>query len=190
MTSSVPQLVHLNGPPGIGKSTIAEMYASRHPGTLRLDIDYLHRLVGGWQDRETQTHRLLRPVALAMATSHLRGGHDVLLPQCLATIHEINEFEEAARRANAKFREVVLLDSQQSAIERFERRTKENDDEWIQHSARVIELEGGPLFLAGIYDKLLAVLEERPSAVVLTNMWGDPEGTYERLVASLNYRMA
>jgi MoxR-like ATPase len=33
------RLVHLNGPPGIGKSTLAAVYADRHPGTLNLDVD-------------------------------------------------------------------------------------------------------------------------------------------------------
>ncbi len=67
-------LIHLNGPPGIGKSTLAALYADRHPGTLNLDIDTLHPLVGGWQDPDNHTHQVLRPVALAMASTHLGGG--------------------------------------------------------------------------------------------------------------------
>ena len=72
--SPVTSLIHLNGPPGIGKSTLSALYAERHPGTLNLDIDSLHRLVGGWQDVDNRTHDVLRPVALAMASAHLRGG--------------------------------------------------------------------------------------------------------------------
>ncbi len=45
----MPRLIHINGPPAIGKSTIAELYTADHPGTLLLDIDRVRMLVGGWQ---------------------------------------------------------------------------------------------------------------------------------------------
>jgi ABC-type cobalamin transport system ATPase subunit len=35
----VVRLIHLNGPPGIGKSTIASAFADRHPGVRNLDIE-------------------------------------------------------------------------------------------------------------------------------------------------------
>src|SRR6478735_5069207 len=35
------RLIHLNGPPGIGKSTIARRYAADHPGVLVCDNDVL-----------------------------------------------------------------------------------------------------------------------------------------------------
>lgn len=50
MYGAVPRLIHVNGPPGIGKSTPADLYVKRHPGALNLDVDRLHELVGGWQD--------------------------------------------------------------------------------------------------------------------------------------------
>lgn len=43
----MPQLILLNGPPAVGKSTLAARYADDHPGTLNLDIDLLHPLIGG-----------------------------------------------------------------------------------------------------------------------------------------------
>ncbi|MBA8793744.1 adenylate kinase family enzyme [Friedmanniella endophytica] len=46
----MPRLIHLNGPPGIGKSTLAALGVERHPGTLDLDADQLHPLIGGWLD--------------------------------------------------------------------------------------------------------------------------------------------
>ncbi len=71
---AVPRLIHLNGPPGIGKSTLAQMYADEHPGVLNLDIDRLRALVGGWRDRFAETGELVRPLALDMAGTHLRAG--------------------------------------------------------------------------------------------------------------------
>lgn len=189
-TAATPRLLLLNGPPGIGKSTIAEMYAARHPGTLSLDIDCLHRLVGGWQQRETRAHQLLRPTALAMATSYLGSRRDVVLPQYLATLEEIESFADAARQAGARFREFVLLDSREAAIERFEHRGRENDDPWIQHNVRVVAMQGGPRHLAKMYDELLAVTQNRPSVTFLTSVWGKPEDTYSLLLETLHRPMA
>lgn len=43
----VSRLIHLNGPPGIGKSTLARRYVDAHPGVLNCDIDVLRTLIGG-----------------------------------------------------------------------------------------------------------------------------------------------
>jgi AAA domain len=179
----VPALIHLNGPPGIGKSTLAALYAQRHPGTLDLDIDSLHRLVGGWQDAVHDTHAILRPVARAMAATHLTGGRDVVLPQYLARIPEIEAFERVATEAGAAFVEVVLLDDRTPSIERFERRPA--DSEWERHNRRVVAEQGGVAMLGEMYDRLLAVVAQRPGAVVVRSELGAVEATYESLVTAL-----
>ncbi|OLP53184.1 hypothetical protein BJM39_01945, partial [Salmonella enterica subsp. enterica serovar Javiana] len=160
----VPRLLHLNGPPGIGKSTLAARYAHDHPGTLNLDIDTLHELVGGWRDPANRTHEVLRPVALAMAATHLRGGRDVVLPQYLGRLDAIESFEQAAVDAGAGFVEVVLLDDRTGSLERFDRR--DDDSPWGRHNRRLVADQGGTEFLAQMYDRLLEVVERRPRAVV------------------------
>ncbi|TCO60925.1 hypothetical protein [Actinocrispum wychmicini] len=35
----MPRLIHLNGPPAIGKSTLAERYVDDHPALLRMYDD-------------------------------------------------------------------------------------------------------------------------------------------------------
>lgn len=176
-------LIHLNGPPGIGKSTLSALYAERHPGTLNLDIDSLHRLVGGWQDVDSHTHEVLRPVALAMASTHLGGGRSVILPQYLARLDEINAFEKVAHEQGADFLEVVLLDEKAESIARFERRG--DDSAWGEHNRRLVALQGGPKMLAAMYDRLLEILQLRPSAVIVRSEPEAVEHTYESLIQVL-----
>ena len=137
-----PLLLHLNGPPAIGKSTLAALWTDRHPGTLNLDIDALHRLIGGWQDEDNRTHDILRPVALAMAATHLHGGRDVVLPQYLAKLEEIQRFEQVAHDHGATFREIVLLADKPESIDRFERR--HDLTEWDEHNRALVARHGGP----------------------------------------------
>ncbi|GAA2093024.1 hypothetical protein GCM10009841_02360 [Microlunatus panaciterrae] len=176
-------LIHLNGPPGIGKSTLAALYAERHPGTLNLDIDSLHGLVGGWRDPDNHTHEVLRPIALAMASTHLGGGRNVILPQYLARLEEIDAFEKTARDQGADFREVVLLAEKAESIARFD--TRKDDSAWGRHNHWLVEVQGGQVMLAAMYDQLLEILQSRPSAVVVRSAPEAVEETYASLTQAL-----
>ena len=76
-------LLLLNGPPGIGKSTVAKRLSSGRPLSLCLDIDMLRRSLGQWMDHPEQSGALARDLALAAAERHLQGGHGVVVPQFL-----------------------------------------------------------------------------------------------------------
>jgi predicted ABC-type ATPase len=178
------RLVLLNGPPGIGKSTLSALHADRHPGTLNLDIDTMAPLVGGWQDLGGRVHEVLRPLALAMAAAHLRGGRDVVVPQYLARVDEIVAFSDVARQEGAAFREVVLFDSRERAVERFERRVP-HDDPVVRQNHRVVDHGGGAARLGAMYDTLLEVVARRPGAVVVRSEPGAVEETYRLLAAAL-----
>jgi 2-phosphoglycerate kinase len=173
-------LIHLNGPPGIGKSTISALYADRHPGTLNLDIDALLPLVGGWRDPDNHTHEVIRDDALAMAAAHLRGGRNVVLPQYLGRLDQISRFEQVAIDNGATFLEFILLDSKEESVGRFGRR--ENSTQWDQHSHEFVANNGGPTMLTRMYDELLETARQRPSAVVIRSEHGAVEETYAQLV--------
>jgi predicted kinase len=179
------RLVLLNGPPGIGKSTLSALYADRHPGTLNLDVDTLHHLVGGWQDEETDTWPVVWSLIRAMAQTHLDGRRDVVLPQYHATVDEIIGLEKLARRHGAEFREVVLFDDRDTAIERFYRRARDTDDPWIRHHHRLIERGGGPDMLGTMYDNLMEFVRLRPGTVVIPSAVGAVQKTYDLLADAL-----
>jgi hypothetical protein len=75
----VTRLIHLNGPPGVGKSTLARRYAAEHPGTLLCDLDLLRTWISGWQDDREAADRT-RTAGLAMMSAYLATGRDVVLP--------------------------------------------------------------------------------------------------------------
>jgi hypothetical protein len=123
-----------------------------------------------------------------MAATHLDGGHDVVLPQYLTDAGEIAAFEDLAGRHGATFREVVLLDEREAAIERFNRRARDSDDPWIRHHHRLIELGGGSTVLGAMYDNLVKVVRLRPATVVVPSAAGAVRETYQLLADALDER--
>jgi predicted kinase len=171
-------LLHLNGPPGIGKSTLARRYAEEHPGTLVADVDVLRTLIGGWRDDFLRAGALVRPAALAMVETYLREGHDVVLPQLLVSPPERARFADAATRAGAAYVERVLLDAPEASVARFHRRG--GTDPWHDQVRAIVAEQGGDDVLRA-YDRRLRQLD----AVVVPSVEGDPDATYRALLDSL-----
>lgn len=73
------RLIHLNGAPGVGKSTLAQALVASRPGWLNLDIDVLRSLIGGWEGDFLGTGSVVRPLALAMVSVHLDARRTVVL---------------------------------------------------------------------------------------------------------------
>jgi 8-oxo-dGTP pyrophosphatase MutT (NUDIX family)/predicted kinase len=172
----VPRLVLLNGPPGVGKSTMAELYVDRHPYVLNLDIDRLRHLVGGWQARTAETSELVRSMALSMAVTHLGNGHDVLLPQYVGNLTQLERFAGAARDSGAAFVELFLMDTRERCLERFARRGGSGTRPWHEQPADVVTL---------MYDRLVELVASRPGSTVIPAVDGSPSDTYELVVSAL-----
>jgi predicted kinase len=183
---AVPRLILLNGPPGIGKSTLAQLYADDHPGVLNLDIDRVRALIGGWLDRFAETGEIVRPIAVCMAATHLRGGRDVVMPQCLCRLSEVERVEKVARDSGAVFCEVVLMDTKEGSLERFNHRGENRELPWHRQVQEIVERGGGQVLLARMHDQLTAVLAARPNAVVVPSAAGAIQQTYEALTAILD----
>lgn len=178
------ELILLNGPPGIGKSTLARLFADRHPGTLNLDVDQVRCLIGGWQEDFQAAGNLVRPIALNMAATHLAGGRRVIMPQFLDADEEIGLFTSIALKAGAGFREVVLMDTGESSVERFYARG-DNHDPWHARVTAIVEQSGGSRLLESMYDSLTSGLHARPSASVIHSRRGEIEETYTSLLDAL-----
>lgn len=171
----MPRLIHLNGPTGVGKSTIAARYAADHPKTLNLDADEIVRLVGGWQTDFGGVVKLVRPLALTMAATHLRSGHDVVMPQLITDRGQSAAFAEAAASAGADYVEFVLLAPPETTIDRFQRRDRPID--------RAVEALGGATVIRRIHDHLAAYLT--PESTIIATDGSDADQTYKTLMAAL-----
>jgi predicted kinase len=164
----VARFIHLNGPPGIGKSTVASAFADRHPGVLNLDIDRVTALVGGGRGRFSESFAAGVLLATAMARVHLGSGHDVILPQMMTDVNaeEMAVFESSAAATGAEYCQILLIASVESAVDRCMERAKVGDPRQDAVS-KVIEDNGGPDFVRKLYAQVTEFSARRqPYAVI------------------------
>ena len=159
----MPTLLHLNGPSGVGKSTLARLHAEAHPGTLVCDIDDLRSWVSGWADDFVGTGEAVRASALALITAYLGTGRDVVLPQLIVTPAQVNRFEQAAADAGAAYVGVVLTVEPDLLLQRLHARVATPVTTVV---SRIIEERGGDALVLEGRQQLLDQAAEHGWSVV------------------------
>jgi predicted kinase len=153
---SIAKLILVNGPPGVGKSTLARRYVDDQPLTLLLEIDALRVSIGGWEQHE-ESKLLARDLAIAMAETHLRGGHDVIIPQYLGRIEFIESLDRLARRLGSSFVEIVLVDGLPAVVDRFRSRRDDLVEADRAHPEGDVDESSVQEAIAASVDRLSAV---------------------------------
>jgi len=178
-------LLHLNGPPGVGKSTVARLLAAETPRALALDVDVLVPLLSGWRADFWGTLPVARRLAAAMAREHLAQGYDVFLPQLVTSEEESAPYRAAAEASGATFVEVVLLADLDTTVERFGRRAAGPAASPGRHVGDIVAENGGAQLLAKIRDDLLDYLRGPGDRISVDAMGRTPEETSRTVAAAL-----
>lgn len=178
-----PRLILVNGPPGIGKSTLARRYALDHPLALVLDIDDLRTAMGQWETHD-ESMRLARLLAVEMAQTHLGSGHDVVVPQFLGRYEFVKTLRSVAARCRAAFHEIVLVAPLEDAFTRLTARRKELLAAEAAHPLRLATYDSATL--QTIIDELSSIAGVRRKATLIETKTGDIEGAYELMRAAIS----
>jgi predicted kinase len=174
---AVPDLILLNGPPASGKSTVAARLVATRPLALNLDIDAVRNTLGVWIERPDESGVLARRLAVAMATTHLAGGPDVIVPQLLARDSFVLELEAVAEQTRARFLEIGLILDRDDSIQAFESRSSSPENQQHRDARELVEQSGGTRALGEMYDALMKFLNTRTKLRRVDVIRGDVEST-------------
>lgn len=142
------ELVHLNGPMGVGKSTLAANLVARRRLALNVDIDELRVRLGGWRE-SADSKPVARALGFGLAASHLRDGHDVVLPALVCDFAVIDKVQTITATAGAGFTEVVVVASLDEIVARLRSdrinsrphpRDEVRDDHFVEHVRYALEV--------------------------------------------------
>lgn len=184
-----PKLIILNGPLGIGKSTLAKRYADAHPLTLNLDIDEVWSMISHWREKNEISAPLSKKIALEMAKVHLLARHDVVLPQILQTIELAESFQKLAFESGADYYEVLLNVPKEEAIRRFIERGKRQGHPTGFREGGTIATGGREDKLNEMYDNMIAVANLRPHIIRIMPSLGEIDAAYEELLGKINHEI-
>lgn len=186
----VSRLVLINGAPGTGKSTLARLYAERHPLTLALDLDVLRAMLGGWIDQPAKAGLITRAMAIEAARVQLRGRRDVLVPQYVGRLEFLLELEQLSQETGAEFIELVLVGDPADVAARFYRRCSHPEDPTHVDAGLLIQRSGGAATLGEMLERLSHVMSSRPTTITIGSVDGQVEETYAAMLAAIDAHAA
>lgn len=150
----IATLLHLNGPPAVGKSAIAALLVAERPLALNLDIDEIRVRLGRWESHPDSKH-VARQLGFMVASAHLRSGHDVVMPQLTASAEVIDRLERLALEAGGLLCEVILVADPGELVERAWVSRNESPHPRDQFSRD--ELDGQVRHATGVLHELAAM---------------------------------
>lgn len=117
------KLIVLNGPSGIGKSTVALALQKELPLSLLLDLDALRRLIEGYRERRMESAVLSYKHALALTDAHLEAGYSVIVEKVMLKADWfLDGLRALSEKYGAQYHEIFLTASKQAVITRAHER--------------------------------------------------------------------
>jgi len=137
----------------VGKSAIAALLVAERPLALNLDIDEIRVRLGRWTSIP-ESKQVARQLGFTLASAHLRDGHDVVMPQLVASAEVIDSVERLAIEAGGLLCEVILVADPGELVERAWARRNESPHPRDQFSRD--ELDGQVRHATGVLHELAA----------------------------------
>ena len=182
MIKHKPNLILLNGPLGIGKSTLAKMYSERNPLALNIDLDLIRAHLGQWREYRAESARLSRRMAVETGRVAIKAGHDVVVAQILSRFEDMDLFEKLARDTQANLYEILLYAPKEAAVQRFIERGQAGGFEKGYSPGGLIDRSGGLVHVKRKYDEMMDLVNSRPQTVKINSISGAPEDTYAEIL--------
>lgn len=103
------KLIILNGPPGVGKSTLATRLAEKVPGTEIIEIDVLRRTIPEYREHRKESILAAYNLALAALKEHFSQGRSVIVDKAAFFPETVDRFVETGKLCGAEIFEFFIF---------------------------------------------------------------------------------
>lgn len=103
------KLIILNGPTGVGKSTLAARLHREMPSSVLIDIDELRRTIPDYRERREESLRQAYELAAKSIEENLEVGKDVIIDKTIGDTNVLDRFVATAQECGADACELLLF---------------------------------------------------------------------------------
>ena len=167
------KLILINGPTGIGKSTIAGKLHQVFPLSFLLDIDAQRRYISGYKENREESGELVVRLSLAMVENYLQNGHDVIIDKVFTDTQATDRFWKLGEKYDADTFEYVLNADKQTLIARANERG--------YREGSMLTPEKVPEF----WEVMQNYIKEKPEAIVIDTNEMSVDDTFEFIQAKM-----
>ena len=159
----------INGPTGVGKSTVAKLLHEEEPMSFLLNIDDVRRGLSHYAQYREESGELSHAISQSIIRTVFENGRDVILEKCMIHPEVIDAYRLIAEEYSADIHEFILWAPKELVLERAHARG------WH---------EGGlltPEKCEELLEKMHALKELRPQAKVIDVSGLSPEEVLKKL---------
>lgn len=163
------KLIILNGPSGVGKSTVAARLCSQIPASVLIDIDELRRTIPDYREKREESLRLAHELAVNTIGNSLGGGHSVIVDKAISDSGTLDSFIELGKKHGAEVYEFILF----------------TDKETLQRRADARGYRPGSLLtrerVGEMWEEANSLREQRPNAIVIDTTFLSIDETFSNI---------
>lgn len=172
--NQIMNLILINGPSGIGKSTISARLAAEMPNTIVIDIDELRRSIPNYKENRKESLRLSYEHAKEKIIEQLISGGSVIVDKAILDSAILDSYIEEGRRHGAEVHEFFLFTDKQSLQQRADERgykpgsllTRERVGEMWEEANKLRQERTGAMVIDTTSLDLEETLEEIKNSIV------------------------
>jgi predicted kinase len=164
------KLIILNGPSGIGKSTIAQRLHREIPSSVLIEVDEVRRtLMPDYRERREESHRLAYEHTADAVEENLKSGHDVIIDKTILDAQIIDSFVAIGKTHNAEVYEFFLFADKATVQKRA--------DERGYHPGGLLTSER----VGELWEKADTLRKQRARAIVIDTTDSSTEDIFEKV---------